>query len=31
MVNVFFSFVMLRKFADGFGGVEFSRSAPVYI
>ncbi len=30
MVNVFFCFVMLRKSADSIGGVDPSRSAPVF-
>ena len=31
MNNAFFSFAMLRKSADGIGGVDPTRSAPVYI
>lgn len=30
MANAFYIFVMLRKSADSFGGVEPTRSAPVY-
>jgi hypothetical protein len=31
MVNAFFTFVMLRKSTDRFGGVDPTRSAPVHI
>jgi hypothetical protein len=31
MINQYFIFAMLRKSADGIGGVDPSRSAPVNI